>query len=167
MRQKLVFCLLFLMLATAVFAGPGMQTIASPTDFSLPDLNGQVFSLHSILGKKTIIIISFFASWSNTCQQELAFLDRLNKEYNNSKLEVLGISFDRKQSELQSYLSQNQPSFKVLYDKKLTTLRNYRVLIIPTIIFIDQNGEVKNVFVDFDENVEKAVKAELDKLIHT
>ena len=54
----------------------------------------------------------------------------------------------------------------MLYDKKMTTLKDYKITVIPTLYLIDQTGEVTKVLVDFDESVEKAVEAELARLIH-
>jgi len=155
-RKILVFLALFL-LASAVLADP-------PTNFTLNNLEGKPFTLASHLGHK-VIILGFFTSWSKTCQQELEFLNKMDQKYPASQLKVIGVSFDRKKDDLQTYLTANKIGFEVLYDKKMTTLKDYKITVIPTIYLIDQTGEVTKVLVDFDESVEKAVEAELAKLI--
>jgi peroxiredoxin len=52
-----------------------------------------------------------------------------------------------------------------LHDKKLETLKDFRILILPTLFVIDQSGNINSIFVDFDENVQKAVLTETEKLL--
>ncbi|MFH1361898.1 MAG: TlpA disulfide reductase family protein [bacterium] len=134
--------------------------------FNLPNLEGKTVSLADYLGQK-ITLVSFFTSWSKSCQSELSWLKELNEKYQDSKLQIISISFDRDEKELQAYVAKNKLGFEVLHDKKLTTLKDFKVLVIPTLFVFDLKGKLKNIYVDFDKNVEQAVETELAKLIRT
>jgi len=157
MFRKILVFLTLCLLASAVLAD-------APANFTLNNLKDQPFTLESHLGHKPMVV-AFFTSWSKSCQAELAFLKNLDEKYTDSQLKIIGVSFDRKKDELQTYLTTNKINFEVLYDKKMTTLKAYKITVIPTLYLIDQTGEVTKIFVDYDESVEKAVEAELKKLL--
>lgn len=120
----------------------------------LPDLNNKTISLDNYLGKKTIVL-SFFASWSKSCQEELEFLKTLAKQ---KDVEVLAISFDKKISTIKKYADENNLNFTILYDKKLTSIKDFKILIIPTLLVIDKSGNITGTYIDFDKNVQQALE---------
>jgi peroxiredoxin len=129
-----------------------------------PALNLGGFSLSNYLNKD-VVLLSFFASWSKPCQAETELLNELHKTYSAKGLTVIGISFDKNQETLKTYLNDNQIKYTVLSDKKLKTLKDYQVLILPTLIVIDRQGKITNIYVDFDDNVKEAVSGEVRKLL--
>lgn len=128
-----------------------------------PPLKLGNFDLNQTSGKVTALV--FFASWSKPCQEEIIFIDRLAGRYREAGLKVIAVSFDRKQAELDSFVKANQIDFPVYRDKKLATLKDYRIVILPTLVLINREGKVTGVYVDFDENVSQAVEAEIAKLL--
>ena len=83
----------------------------------------------------------------------------------NKGLKILGVSFDRKLKSLKSFVNENNLGFEILHDKKLRTLKDFRILIIPTLFVIDKEGSVKSIYVDFDQNVKKAASAKVPVVI--
>lgn len=162
MLRKILIFFVIALFAAPVIAKPVLKVGSPPPIFVLKNLDGKVVNLQSYLGTKPIIL-SFFASWSKSCKKEISFLQNLSKKHKN--LKVIGISFDRRSKDLKKYVNDNKISFEILHDRKLTTLKDYRILIIPTLFVIDKTGKVKSIYVDFDKNVEKAVSAEIKKLL--
>jgi len=162
MFRKILLFLVIALIAVPAFAKPVLKVGSPPPPFSLKNLSGKTIKLKSYLGSKPIIL-SFFASWSKSCKKEISFLQDLSSKHKN--LKVIGVSFDRKSNDLKNYVSANKISFEILHDSKLKTLRDYRILIIPTLFVIDKSGKVKSIYVDFDKNVEKAVATEIKKLL--
>jgi peroxiredoxin len=157
------FLVLFII---ALISLPAWAEIGSPPPpFKLPDLNGRTVMLQDHL-KKDAVLISFFTSWSKSCAEEISFLQSLSKKYKEKGLTVIGISFDRKAAELRSFASKNKIDFTILQDRKLQMLKDYRILIIPTLFVIDKEGNIKSIYVDFDQNVEKAVSEEIGRLLN-
>lgn len=103
------------------------------------------------------VILTFFTSWSKSCQAEL---DNLQAIYgaNRSDLEILAVSFDKKTKDLKTFLAKTNLPFPVLQDKKLLSIDTYQILIIPTTFCINRNGVIEKVFVDYDDNVKKALE---------
>ena len=145
----LVFCLT----ATAEPA-PLIGTVAP--DLSLTAVNSHAVNLQGYLGSKKVILV-FFTSWSKSCQGEL---DALNNFYRADKtgLEVVAVSFDKKAKELKNYLAQANLAFPVLQDKKLTSIDPYQIVIIPTTFCLNRDGTIAKIFVDYDDNVKKALE---------
>lgn len=158
MLRKILIFFVIALIAVPALAKPVLKVGSPPPNFTLKNLDGKVVNLQSHLGTKPIVL-SFFASWSKSCKQEISFLQELTKKHKN--LKVIGISFDRKSNDLRNYVSTNKISFEILHDRKLKTLKDYRILIIPTLFVIDKSGKVKSIYVDFDKNVEKAISAEI------
>ncbi|MEE8637544.1 MAG: peroxiredoxin family protein [Candidatus Margulisiibacteriota bacterium] len=161
MFRKAAIILIVLLLGISASAKSALKVGSPSPSFDLPNLEGKTVSLKDYLGKK-VIVLSFFASWSKSCQQEILFLQDLSK---NKGLKILGVSFDRKLKNLKSFINENKIGFEILHDKKLKTLKDFRILIIPTLFVIDKEGIIKSIYVDFDQNVKKAVSKEVQKLL--
>lgn len=161
MFRKTAIILIILLVGISASAKPALKVGSPSPSFELPNLEGKTVSLSDYLGKK-VIVLSFFASWSKSCQQEILFLQDLSK---NKGLKILGVSFDRKLKNLKSFINENTIGFEILHDKKLRTLKDFRILIIPTLFVIDKEGLVKSIYVDFDKNVKKAVSKEVQRLL--
>jgi peroxiredoxin len=129
--------------------------------FTLPALSGGNFSAAQVFGRKAAII-TFFASWSKPCQAELLWLKTLK---DNDKLMIIGIALDKKLDQLKTFVNTNAISFPILLDKKLTVLKEYQVLILPTTVVIDQSGNIAKLYVDFDDNIKAAVNQELTRIL--
>jgi peroxiredoxin len=157
--KKLVIALFLTGLLTgAVVAAEPAPKVGCPAPaLELTTLNGQTIKLQDYQGKKNVVL-TFFASWSKSCQEELKAWQELYGD-NRSALEVLAVSFDKKSKDLKAFLAKTDPPFPVLYDKKLATIDNFQILIIPTTFCINRDGVIEKIFVDYDDNVQKAVAA--------
>jgi len=145
----LVFC------SFAAFAEPAPK-IGYPTPIlELANLEGKTVNLKNYAEAKPLILV-FFASWSKSCQTEMADLQELHA---NSKgnLKVLAVSFDKKIKNLSNYITKNSILFPILIDKKLSSLDKFQILILPTTFCINRHGIIEKIFVDYDDNVKKAL----------
>ena len=164
MLRKAIVILIVVLLAFPVLAKLSFEIGEPAPVFELPALNGKIVSSDKVLGKNATVLY-FFTSWSRSCQNEVLFLKDLYKEYNNDGLEIVGISFDRKLENLASFINENGITFALLHDKKLKTIKDFRILIIPTLFVLDQAGNINNLYVDFDQNVAEAITKDIKKLL--
>ena len=164
MLRKALFIFFAVLIGFSALAAPTLKIGSPPPSFTLNDLNGSSTSLDTYLSRQ-VVVLGFFASWSKSCQEEVAFLNGLAKNYRAKNLKVVGISYDRKATDLKQFISTNKINFTILHDKKLKTLRDFRILILPTLYVIDQQGNIKNVYVDFDKNVAAAVTQDIKNLL--
>jgi peroxiredoxin len=164
MIRKVLVIFMLALVAFPALAKSNLSIGSPPPSFKLPDLNGKSVSLETSLGNK-VTILSFFASWSKSCKEEMLALQELFERYDKKGVEIIGVSFDRKSTRLEKFIEESNIEFDILHDKKLRTLKDYRILIIPTLFVIDQYGTVKSIYVDFDKNVNEALTQEIKKLL--
>ena len=103
------------------------------------------------------MILVFFTSWSKSCQTELKDLQAYYTTDNHPSVEVVAVSFDKKQKDVKKFAAENEITFPILLDKKLTSLDNFQILIIPTTFCINQEGLIEKIFVDYDDNVKASL----------
>lgn len=158
---KKMFRKIFLIAIALLFAS---AVLAEVPQFTLPGLDGKAVSSSSYIGKKAVVL-TFFTSWSKPCQEEMLFLRDLMKAYGEKGVEIVAVSLDKKLDGLRAFVSENKIGFDVLSDRKLKTLNDYKILILPTTFIIGKDGTISNTYVDFDGNIQEALKRDLDILI--
>jgi peroxiredoxin len=125
-----------------------------PPALALPSLDGKLIDISQYYGKP--LIVTFFATWSKSCQDEIKALQGLKDQY-GSTLEVVAISFDKKSKTLSDFVEANKLKLNFLVDKKLLSLNQYAILIIPTTFCINPAGKIDKILVDYDDNVKQAL----------
>ena len=111
-------------------------------------------------GKKTVYVA--WASWCPDCQQELPILNELRQTYQDS-IEFVPVNLLVKgetPEKGQSYLKDNQLEFNYYSDKEKNFQQTMEIHNIPTMIFVDQDGKIKNVIDDVKDKatIEEALK---------
>lgn len=142
--------------------GAGLNINAPIPPLQLPTADGANFDLDSFHARPAVI--TFFTAWSKTCLENLKFLKTLQSRHKN-KLEIIAVSLDQKTSALNSFLKNNNFPFTFLSDKKLKTLNDFHVLIIPMTFLLDEDKILKNIYIDFDEAIEKSISNDVADLI--
>jgi len=153
---------LLLILMIGLLVGPAFGQRAP--SFNLPTIDGGQINLNDYLGKN-IIALSFFTSWSDSCQAEITFLQDLERQYQNKGLKVIAVSLDRKTDVLLSFITTNNFNIPIAHDKNVATLKDFKILIMPTLFIINREGELASVFADFDENTRNAATAQIEELL--
>lgn len=111
-------------------------------------------------GKKVVYIA--WASWCPDCQQELPILNELRQTYQDS-IEFVPVNLLVKgetPEKGQSYLKDNQLEFNYYSDKDKNFQHTMEIHNIPTMIFVGQDGNIKNVIDDVKDKatIEEALK---------
>jgi peroxiredoxin len=118
-------------------------------------LTGQEVSLSSQVAQQPVVLL-FLTSWSKNGQAALEELSQLRRQKKGS-FALVAVFYDKKSGELKDFLSGQKIDFPVLLDRKLSSVSRWQVLILPTIYCLDKGGMIRNIFVDYDSNVKKAV----------
>ena len=107
--------------------------------------DGQTFDLASRLGR--IVLVHYWATWCEPCKQDLTVLQELHARYSKRGFAAVGVNLDNDPKVLSAFLRKNRLKWPQLYesgglDGRLAV--ELGVLTLPTMILIDQKGNVLN-----------------------
>jgi peroxiredoxin len=96
--------------------------------------------------KGKLVLLTFWASWCGDCQGELSYLTKAYEIYQDKGLEILGVSLDKPNAPLTSFLKEHKMGWPQIYDGRYwqTELaQKYLITSIPTTFLIDgDTGEI-------------------------
>jgi peroxiredoxin len=121
--------------------------------FALPARDGATVSLSQYKGQ--VVMINFWASWCGPCRQEMPLLDDIYKKYGKMGFTLIGVNVEPDRKAAESWLKQTPVTFPVLFDTKSEVSRLYSVSGMPTTVFIDRKGNLREVHQSYkpgDEN---------------
>jgi len=110
---------------------------AEAPEFTLEDLEGKKVGLKDLRGN--VVLLNFWASWCLPCRQEISSLEKIQREYKESGLIVLGIN-DEEVQKAKDFLKQNSLTLLTLNDPGQKVAKLYHVPGIPTSVLIDKQG---------------------------
>jgi cytochrome c biogenesis protein CcmG/thiol:disulfide interchange protein DsbE len=125
--------------ATAGTARPAADP-AAPA-FSLPVLghSGQKITLADYAGKP--LIVNFFASWCQPCQQETPLLARFYRT-EQAKVAIVGLDENDVLSSAMSFTRKEGVGYPVGFDPQVTAASAYDVAALPQTFFLDARHRI-------------------------
>lgn len=117
---------------------------AEPIPFSVTSLKGQKLSPEDFKGK--VLLLDFWATWCAPCRQEMPNVIKVYDKYNDKGFEIVGISLDRKRSDLDRYLDKYEIGWHQYFDGKFwqnEVATKYGVQSIPATFLIDKKGKIR------------------------
>jgi len=122
---------------------------------------GDVVDLANYRGK--VVLIQYWASWSERCKADMATLKELAAKYGRSGFSIIGVNLDSSLEQMANYLAENRLPWPQIFEEGGLDSRpanELGVLTLPTMILIDQQGRV------VDRNVQVAeLDGALKKLV--
>ena len=114
-------------------------------DFELVSTEGETIRLSDFKG--TPVIVNFWATWCGPCRAEFPDFQRAAVD-NADQLVIIGVNnTSADQAELvPDFLEEFGITFPIVLDEDGSTAETYRILGLPTTIFIDSSGIVDEVF---------------------
>lgn len=112
-------------------------------NFELMSLSGSPITLNSLQGKK--VLLNFWASWCGPCQAEMPEMVEFYTAYEQD-IEIIAVNMtnlERRQEDIDDFVTNYNVKFPVLLDKKGTVGELYQVRNIPTTFFIDSEGRIQ------------------------
>jgi cytochrome c biogenesis protein CcmG, thiol:disulfide interchange protein DsbE len=165
--RKVVMYALAAAIATACLMGgcqKDVDALQTAPDFTLKDLGGQTLSLVEFRGR--IVVLDFWATWCPPCRMSIPELVKLQKEFNDQGLVIVGISLDDPAMVTNAFLRAFKRKFKMNY-----SVLRYRPQIIkdyfgtdrpaiPTMFVIDPEGRVREKLIGYRPGaLRKSIKA--------
>ena len=110
-------------------------------------VGGQELDLHSLIGSKPIVL-NFWAGLCPPCRAEMPDLQKFNQEYKDQAL-LLGIDLGQffglgNLEDAKNLLKELEVTYPAGSTADSDLVKNYKVLAMPTTIFINTDGTIVN-----------------------
>jgi thiol-disulfide isomerase/thioredoxin len=112
-------------------------------DLTLPALDGTTFSLAALDGKPAIL--NFWATWCAPCRAEMPMLQAAWERYNDS-VAIVGVDIDEDPALVQAFVDELDITFPILLDEGAVIAGRYNVRGLPTTLFIDGDGIIRQIY---------------------
>jgi thiol-disulfide isomerase/thioredoxin len=152
----------------AAFAPTKLEGQKVP-DFVTSTLDGKSFALMDWLQRpdNKVLILTFFATWCEHCDEDLSFLQRLQDQYADQGLRVVCV-FTGSLSKINAakkYLEELKIELPVLMDNKRVITKRYRVAGFPCTYAIDREGFLRTRYLGCSEDVRTKFESNLKNLL--
>ncbi len=124
---------------------PAERTVPSPEarppapDFVRETLDGRELALSELRGKP--VVMNFWASWCAPCRAEMPTLEEAAKRY-RGRVHFLGVNVLDKPQEAKAFVRKLGITFPSVLDEEGALLVKYRVVGLPTTVFVTRSGRI-------------------------
>lgn len=139
------------------------QAFDMASDFTGKTLSGKNIRLQELRGN--VVMLNFWASWCGPCRKEMPLLEALQKKYQRLGFVLIGVNVDEDTKAAQRFLADVKTSFPMVIDNQGSISKSYNVAAMPTSIFIDRDGKLRDVHQGYKDGDEKAYEKIIKKLI--
>ena len=112
-------------------------------DFTLTSTLGEEISLADYRGQP--VVLNFWATWCPPCRAEMPHFQGASAKY-NGQASILGIDQGEPPSIVSDFGNALAITYPLLLDQDNSVNRTYDVAALPTTIFVDGQGVVREVF---------------------
>jgi thiol-disulfide isomerase/thioredoxin len=115
-------------------------------EIDLPTLQGGRVKLSSLRGHP--VVVTFWGTWCPPCRVEFPELVAAHRKYREAGLEVLAVNQrdqELRTSDVDAFVKEFLVEFTVVLDTRGTSRRTFRLIGLPTTVFIDTAGIIQQV----------------------
>ena len=118
--------------------------------FTLADSDGQPVALNDYVnpsdGSGQPVVLNFWATWCAPCRIEMPHLQNASRKY-DGRATIVGINQGESAEMVSDFGSEFDISYPLLVDADSSVSRLYNVTGLPTTVFIDAGGVVREVVI--------------------
>ena len=122
---------------------------ASGDTFDLPvtEIINADEDLKDLIEENKVTVVNFFASWCGPCRSETPLLDEYNKKLDED-VALVGVNISDNEKGRNKFLDEFDVDYPIyLFEDEEKALERYKLMMIPTTFFIDQEGNIARVYV--------------------
>lgn len=92
------------------------------------------------------VVLNFWASWCGPCRMEMPAFERVSLKYAD-RAAILGVNQAESTETIERFAQTAGVSYPLLVDENWTVNNKYGISNLPTTVFIDADGVIREVFV--------------------
>jgi thiol-disulfide isomerase/thioredoxin len=119
-------------------------------DFSAQTPTGQTYGLSDFVDRDgpngRPVVLNFWASWCGPCRMEMPAFERTSLKYAD-RAAILGINQAESAETIERFAQTTAVTYPLLVDEDQIINKDYAVSNLPTTIFVDAKGVIREVFV--------------------
>lgn len=119
-------------------------------DFTATTPEGQSYSLTELVNREgddgQPVVLNFWASWCGPCRIEMPHFENVSLAY-DGRAAILGVNQAESVETVTRFQQNTHVTYPLLVDEDMEISRKYNVANLPTTIFIDTQGIIREVFV--------------------
>jgi cytochrome c biogenesis protein CcmG, thiol:disulfide interchange protein DsbE len=108
-------------------------------DFALENLDAEQVRLSDLRGK--VVVVNFWATWCIPCVEEMPSFQEFQTQYPG--FVMLGIDQKEGLEQVRTFLEGKGIDYPILLDYNAKVAGSYKVFMLPTTFFIDQEGMIR------------------------
>ena len=115
-------------------------------EIDLPTLKGGQVKLSGLRGHP--VVVSFWGTWCPPCKVEFPELVAAHRKYREAGLEVIAVNQrdqEIRTADVEAFVKEYKVEFIVAMDQRGKSRRSYRLIGLPTTVFIDAGGIIRQV----------------------
>ncbi len=125
---------------------PGAPKVGQPApDFSLPRVDQQTIKLSQFRG--TSVVLNFWATWCAPCSSEMPNIEKSAHEHSKGDVVFVAVNQLESADQVRGYADLYHLDFPLLLDMNGTVGNLYHVQALPTTVFIDRSGIIKEIHI--------------------
>jgi thiol-disulfide isomerase/thioredoxin len=122
-----------------VYASAQTSSKQLAPNFSLKTADGTTIELAKLKGK--VVVVNFWATWCPPCRAEIPDFIKIQEQYKNKGLVIVGISLDQKGwSVVNPFAAKTKFNYPIVLGNEDVVNAYGGIEAIPTSIFIDKKG---------------------------
>jgi thiol-disulfide isomerase/thioredoxin len=164
-----LLCLAIIVVAAVACSKGGNDSGTGPDralPFSLPDIEGQTFSLADYRGK--VVVLEFFTTWCEPCRYSAPLLQEISERYKDKGVSVIAVSLDEGKdvsARLKTFRERHKVSYRIALGNA-NVKKQYNAYALPTTYIFDRNGAVAVKYHGITQNYSQRLAGEIEKLIN-
>lgn len=146
-------------------ASTTLSQVAATQENYFSDFPAETVTKEKITYDKHLYLMDVWATWCPPCRQTIPELFQLQAKYKNKNFSVIGLSVDTTTQKVIDFLKETPLNYPVAMANEETLKKFPQIRGVPTMLLIDQNGELIKVYVGYTkkEIIEKDIDFYFEK----